>query len=196
MLMRLFRILHGWGTGHYQFELSPDDNSSSANLFVKIDGSGVKTDGFGDTFQDANFSLAYNPETPVILSPSFSHWARGVHSSFAIHTSDATSVVVSALPSGLEYNASSNRIVGAPQSVVCLGLQLRFPTQFQAQVSLMNFASLILWHFLHSLSFQLTHLRLERKPSNLAGLSMHLDASALPDQNGSILSVWSDSSGK
>ena len=81
MLMRLFRILHGWEPGYYQFELSPDDNSSPANLFVKIDGSGVKTDGFGDTFHDANFSLAYNPETPVILSPSFSHWARGVHSS-------------------------------------------------------------------------------------------------------------------
>ena len=39
------------GTGHYQFELSPDDNSSPANLFVLINGSGVKTDGFGDTFK-------------------------------------------------------------------------------------------------------------------------------------------------
>ena len=95
------------GTGHYQFELSPDDNSSPANLFVKIDGSGVKTDGFGDTFQDANFSFDYNPQNPVILSSTFSHWARGVHSSFAIHTLDASSVALSALPSGLEYNASS-----------------------------------------------------------------------------------------
>ena len=45
------------GIGHYQFALSPDDNSTSANLFVMINGSGIKTSGFGDTFNDANFSF-------------------------------------------------------------------------------------------------------------------------------------------
>ena len=39
------------GTGHYQFELSPDDNSSYTNLFVKIDGSGVKRMALGIPFK-------------------------------------------------------------------------------------------------------------------------------------------------
>ena len=60
------------GTGHYQFELLPDDNSSPRNLFVMINGSGMKTAGFGDSFNDSNFSLSYNPQIPVVLSPSLS----------------------------------------------------------------------------------------------------------------------------
>ena len=35
--------LENIGVGHYRFELTPDDNSTTTNMFVAINGSGIKT---------------------------------------------------------------------------------------------------------------------------------------------------------
>ena len=97
------------GTGHYRFDLSPDNPTVSANLSVTINGSGIKSATFGDSFEDANLSFAYNPNT-IIFSSDVSHWARGYSSGFSILTQNASSLTVDSLPSGLEFNSSSKTI--------------------------------------------------------------------------------------
>ena len=126
------------GSGHYQFELSPDDNSSPANLFVKINGSGVKTDGFGDTFQDANFSFDYNPQNPVILSSTFPI-GHGV----SIRVLRSILQVLLQLPYRHSHRDLNTMLVANESlvylsRVVNLRLQSRHPIRFFRSISLMS----------------------------------------------------------
>ena len=98
--------------GQYRFDLIPDNNASSVNLFVEVNGSGMRTSGFSDLFEDANFTYFYNPKSPVISSALFSHWARGEPSTFSIQAKDANIVTVSQLPAALEYNSTTRTISG------------------------------------------------------------------------------------
>ena len=183
------------GTGHYQFELLPDDNSTPRNLFVMINGSGMKTAGFGDSFNDSNFSLSYNPQIPVVLSPSVSYWSRGTQSIFKINVSDATAISLSALPPGLEYNATSRQIVGAPEAGGSHTITITASNPISSVNQQHELKVVDSLSFSSKLELSLNSSALGENPSNLVGLSMHLNASSLPDENGSILSVWSDSSG-
>ena len=150
------------GTGHYQFELSPQDNSTPTNLLIVIDGDGVKTAGFQDTFSDSNFSYFYNPQTPVISSSSISRWQRGSQSSFTINATDATIVSVSNLPPGLDYNASTRTIWESRKSEAHPRLQLQLQILSHRLISHMNCESLTHWHFHPDLNFQSIHQPWER----------------------------------
>ena len=96
---------------------------------------------------------------------------------------------------GLEYNASSNRIVGVPQSGGVFRITITASNPVSSISQSHEFRIFDPLAFSTQLELSINPSSLGENPSNLAGLSMHLDASALPDQNGSILSVWSDSSG-
>ena len=56
------------GTGHFQFELTPLDLTSSQSLLVSIDGSQVKSASFSESFEDANHTVVYDPQLPVFSS--------------------------------------------------------------------------------------------------------------------------------
>ena len=58
------------GTGHFQFELTPLDLTSSQSLLVSIDGSQVKSASFSESFEDANHTVVYDPQLPVFSSPT------------------------------------------------------------------------------------------------------------------------------
>ena len=68
------------GTGHFQFELTPLDLTSSQSLLVSIDGSQVKSASFSESFEDANHTVVYDPQLPVFSSPAESYWSRGTFS--------------------------------------------------------------------------------------------------------------------
>ena len=76
----------------------------------------LKSAMFGDSFEDANLTFAYNPSIPVISSSDLSHWARGHSSELFDSDSNASSLTVDSLPSGLEFNSSSKTISGVPEN--------------------------------------------------------------------------------
>ena len=100
--------------GIWTFDLSPDDNSSSANILVEVLQGSITTATFGDIFPETNASIPYSPQPPFISSSETSHWEVGLAGTFVIQASDATNLTVSGLPAGLEYNASARTIAGTP----------------------------------------------------------------------------------
>ena len=104
------------GTGIYEFEFFPDNNGSSQNLTISIDGSQIKTANSGESFDNGSLTFLYDPQTPVISSDSSSSWARGSFSSFLLKTSYASSVSIVGLPAGIDFNASSSILSGVPES--------------------------------------------------------------------------------
>jgi hypothetical protein len=175
--------------------LFPDNNGSSQSLTISIDGSQIKTTNSGESFDDGSLTFLYDPQIPVISSDLSSSWARGSYSTFFLKTSFASSVSIAGLPPGIDFNASSSILSGVPES----------GGQFDISITASNpAASTLQTHRLHILDPFAFSAKLElvpnlsslgQVPSDFPGLAMHLDASQLDEQNGTLLDDWSDSSG-
>ena len=100
--------------GNYTIRVSPNDNTSLANISISIDGSGVSTMHFVESFNDASIDLVYNPQTPSILSPDFSKWTRGEYAEFLIEAQDHISLSSSGLPDWLDFNETTGLLSGIP----------------------------------------------------------------------------------
>jgi hypothetical protein len=181
--------------GHYQFKLIPDDNSSTASLFIQINGGGIKTTGITDSFEDANSTFVYDPQLPVISSSSVSFWSTGDYSSFAVISEGSSTVSVSSLPTGLEFNASSQIIYGLPLigGDFTVTITASNPASSTVQNHLLKIIDPL--SFSSKLELSPNFSSLGEVPSDFPGLSLHLDANLLSDLNGSILTSWADSSG-
>jgi hypothetical protein len=86
------------GAGHFQFELTPDNNASTQNLTVSIDGSLIKTEDANESFENGNLTFTYDPQVPLVTSSAHSYWARGSYSSFQLNVENASSVTLTTLP--------------------------------------------------------------------------------------------------
>ena len=105
-------------------------------------------------------------------------------------TSYASSVSIVGLPAGIDFNASSSILSGVPES----------GGQFDISITASNpAASTSQTHRLHILDPFAFSAKLElipnfsslgQVPSDFPGLTMHLDASQLDEQNGTLLDDW------
>ena len=148
-----------------------------------------------EAFGDANLSIVYNPQLPAVLSASTSYWARGKESSFDIIATDTTTISVSNLPLGLDFNSTNRKISGVPEvgGVSTITITASNPAFSTSQIHRLEIIDLSV--FSTKLELTINESSLGGKPSDVAGLALHLDASSLPDQNDSVLENWPDLSG-
>ena len=93
--------------GVYSLAISPDDNSTSAEITLSVLGSSVSTAYFLENFDDTPTTLTYEPQTPIFTSANQSRWTRGVYSEFLIKTENSLSLNIGDSPEWLDFDASS-----------------------------------------------------------------------------------------
>ena len=183
------------GTGHFQFELTPNDNASIQNLTVSIDGNLIKTEDTNESFENGNLTFTYDPQVPLVTSSAHSNWARGSYSSFQLNVENASSVTLSTLPAGIEFNATANLLHGSPESGGEFVVSVTASNPAASAVQNHRIRILDPLVFASKLELSPNFSSLGQVPSDYPGLSMHLDASQLLEKNGTILNEWPDISG-
>ena len=146
------------GTGHFQFELTPNDNASIQNLTVSIDGNLIKTEDTNESFENGNLTFTYDPQVPLVTSSAHSNWARGSYSSFQLNVENASSVTLSTLPAGIEFNATANLLHGSPESGGEFVVSVTASNPAASAVRIIVFAFWILWFLLPNWNYPLIFL--------------------------------------
>ena len=181
--------------GVYSLAITPDDNSTSAEITLSVLGSSISTAYFLDNFVDTTIDLSYDPQTPVFISANQSRWTRGVYSEFLIKTENSLSLNISDSPEWMDFNESTGMLSGIPSD----GNSTQSPSLHPIPHSVPNKHMI---YFIRSDSFtpQLelspTGVLSAQTPYDIAGLALRLDASKITEENATVLSSWLDSSGQ
>ena len=182
--------------GIWKFELSPDDNSTAQIIGVQISGMDVATETFQESFSDGSINIPYNPSSSSFSSASESFWSVGSYGRFQISATDATSISVSNLPIGLDYNSTSREIYGTPEAAGNSTISLTAFNPVHGDISINHSLQIIdPGQFSSELEISIDPDATHSKPSNFQGLAVQFDASLLGDSNGSKITNWNDSSG-
>ena len=182
--------------GVYSLVITPDDNSTSAEITLSVLGSSISTAYFLENFVDTTIDLPYEPQTPVFISANQSRWTRGVYSEFLIKTENSLSLNISDSPEWLDFNASTGMLSGIPNdgnstSITITASNPAFSTQQTHEVLLLDPTQ-----YTAQLELSPTGVLSAETPYDIAGLALRLDASKITEENATVLTSWLDSSGK
>ena len=182
-------------SGIYEITVTPDDNATDTNINLSINGSTISTQYFGNSFQDADINLSYTPQAPVINSDDYSHWIRGHYSEFTVIAQNHRDINISGLPQWMEFNNTTGILSGIPDdgNSSTIVISAHNPAVTTAQTHQLNVFDPSL--FGAKLELSPSGVLSEQAPYNIEGLVLKLDGTKIPDQNGSVINSWADSSG-
>ena len=122
-----------------------------------LNGGGVKTAGFGDSFSDSNFSYFYNPQTPVISSSLISVGKEAVSRVSQLMPRMPLLFLFQIYLLVLITTQVQERFQESRKSEAHPRLQLQLQILSHRLISHMNCESLIHWPFHPDLNFQSIH---------------------------------------
>ena len=182
-------------TGEYLIVITPDNNESTTNISLLIDGSSITSKYFGETFENSSIALVYNPQLPLFSSPEISRWTRGVYSEFKIEANNHLTLSATGLPGWLEFNETTSILSGLPNDgnssqIVLTAANPAYDANQSHRVEVFDPS-------VFSSHMELTPRGVlsDQTLYDLPGLILQLDGSAINEVNGTSITSWKDSSG-
>ena len=182
--------------GIYVVSLYPDNNTTDTNISVTVDGTSVSTIHFGEAFTSEDIVIEYRPETPQIISEDHSYWVRNQYSEFQVVAKNQLTLSASGLPDWMDFNASNGLLSGTPDDNITsreITISATNPAFTENQTHRIHLFDPS--QFVARMELSTRGILSKETPRNLPGLLLQLDASVLPEGNGSQITLWSDSSG-